>query len=161
MWKSLGEDWIKINIDGGKDNVTGSIYVGGVMRDNRGKWHGGFSSNKWKVQLLKQSYRQPLRVFLQLAWKSGFRCIILESDSTDSVNLLLKETNINHPLFNLISQCNLLIKGDWKCEGNHIFREDNMVADFLAGLGKNRDLGIDFHLQPPFEVSSFHDLDTG
>ncbi|KAL5763547.1 hypothetical protein ACOSP7_019811 [Xanthoceras sorbifolium] len=160
LWKPPEEGETKINVDGGRDTVTGTIYTGGVLRNSRGSWLGGFSSNKGIGSVLEAELWAALEG-LHLAWSSGYRSVILESDSADTVKLLLKDSNINHPLFNLISECRKLIKSGWNCEVKHILREGNMVADFLAGLGKHRELGTGFHPLPPPDIASLIELDAG
>ncbi|KAL5803151.1 hypothetical protein ACOSQ4_031456 [Xanthoceras sorbifolium] len=96
-----------------------------------------------------------------MAWRNGYIQVILESDSADTINILLKETNINHPFSNLIFKCKELIKGCWNCAVKHIFWEGNLVADCLAGIGKHRALGTVFYILPPVEVSNMLELDAG
>ena len=43
----------------------------------------------------------------------------------------------------LITQCKLLIeRNDWEVKVSHCYREANWVADKLASLGINSDVGI-------------------
>ncbi|KAL5858630.1 hypothetical protein ACOSQ3_006088 [Xanthoceras sorbifolium] len=48
---------------------------------------------------------------LQLAWRAGFSHVLLESDSLETINLLLRDANENHPL----ASCRGLIDGNWSC----------------------------------------------
>ncbi|KAL5794800.1 hypothetical protein ACOSP7_003394 [Xanthoceras sorbifolium] len=116
--------------------MSGSIYAGGLLRNSRGVWLGGFSSNKGIGSVIEAKLWAALKG-LHLAWSSSFKNVILESDYVDIVKLMRKDSNINHPLFNLIAECRILTKsGGWISDVKHIFREGNMVADSLAGLGK-------------------------
>ncbi|KAL5787774.1 hypothetical protein ACOSP7_004723 [Xanthoceras sorbifolium] len=93
-------------------------------------------------------------------WQGG-RATDFKSWLYGNLNSSAIDSNINHPLFNLISECRKLIKSGWNCEVKHILREGNMVADFLAGLGKHRELGTSFHPLPPPEIASLIELDAG
>ncbi|KAL5796454.1 hypothetical protein ACOSQ2_001274 [Xanthoceras sorbifolium] len=160
VWQSPKEGWVKINVDGGRNTVNGSIYTGGVLRGYRGVWLGGFSSKIGTGSALEAELWTALEG-LQMAWKSGARKVILESDSNDTVNLLLRVSNSNHPLYNLIFNCKELILGRWQCTIAHIFREGNPVVDCLAGLSKNRERRTAYFQSPPPEIASLLECDAG
>ncbi|CAN1121082.1 Putative ribonuclease H protein At1g65750 [Linum perenne] len=64
---------------------------------------------------------------LQIAWDRGFRRIIVQLDSRVAVQLLL---------------------GGWMIKVEHIYREGNRAADYLAGIGHALPIGV-------HDVSSF------
>ncbi|CAN1120688.1 hypothetical protein LINPERHAP2_LOCUS353 [Linum perenne] len=64
---------------------------------------------------------------LQIAWDRGFRRIIVQLDSCVAVQLLL---------------------GDGEESHQHIYREGNRAADYLAGIGHALTIGV-------HDVSSF------
>ncbi|KAL5757023.1 hypothetical protein ACOSQ2_021769 [Xanthoceras sorbifolium] len=72
VWQSPKEGWVKINVDGGRNTVNGSIYTGGVLRGYRGVWLGGFSSKIGTGSVLEAELWAALEG-LQMAWRSGAR----------------------------------------------------------------------------------------
>ncbi|KAK0589288.1 hypothetical protein LWI29_012137 [Acer saccharum] len=89
-----------------------------------------------------------------MAWKSGFKRIVAETDSSTTVQLLCTDTNPNHHFFSLIQSCKEIINGDWRCVVQHVYREGNFLADGLAHMGHKMDMGIWFFDNPPAEIRS-------
>ncbi|KAK3204896.1 hypothetical protein Dsin_018942 [Dipteronia sinensis] len=88
-------------------------------------------------------------VGLTLAWRSGYRNILVETDSLCMVQLLAKDIPVNHPLFSIASGCSALINLDWRCLVSHVYREGNKVADGMARLGMDEEINRlygDFHI---------------
>ena len=96
---------------------------------------------------------------LKMAWNSGFRKVLIESDSLSSVQLICSDIRHNHPLYGLIQSCKNLVAAEWSCSITHIFREGNKLADGLARMGYNLDTGIKFYEDPPPEISLIFDAD--
>ena len=94
-----------------------------------------------------------------MAWNSGIRKIIVESDSLDTVQLINNVTNSNHPLFSLIQCCKQLVEADWNCIVKHVYREGNRLADGLARMGHRMKIGTLVFEDPPPEVSLIYDAD--
>ena len=92
-------------------------------------------------------------------WKAGFRRVIVESDSLMLVNLIIADSPTNHPLFNIIHECRSLLKGNWNCKVQHVYRESNMVADRLAYLGHSLEMGTTVFEAPPLQISDCLDYD--
>ena len=87
--------------------------------------------------------------WLKLAWKAGFRKVVVESDSQAIVIMLIKNTPSNHPLFSIIQCSKSLIDDDLICIIQHVYRENNRVVDSLANLRHYMDLGVTFFEDPP------------
>ena len=77
-----------------------------------------------------------------MAWNTGFRKFLVETDSLAVVHLLSKAPNLNHPLYSIIQGCKSFIDADWDCHVQHVFREGNRLTDGLARLGHGIDIGI-------------------
>ncbi|CAN0928257.1 Putative ribonuclease H protein At1g65750, partial [Linum grandiflorum] len=60
---------------------------------------------------------------LQITWERGYRRVPVELDSRAAIQLLLRDGELTH---------------------QHIYREDNRAADYLAALGHNLPLGVHF-----------------
>ncbi|KAL5756732.1 hypothetical protein ACOSQ2_021478 [Xanthoceras sorbifolium] len=103
-WKPPEQGWIKLNIDGSRDNSMGSIAVGGVLRDASKQWIVGFAVNRVKGSVLEVE-TWGLFEGLQICCNAGFRKIIVESDSKTVVDMLHITPNCNSPLYSLVLCC--------------------------------------------------------
>ena len=74
-------------MDGSLNSELKIISAGGVLRNNRKEWLGGFSLKKGHGNV-QEAELWGLFEGLQLAWKSGYRKICVESDSQATVKLL-------------------------------------------------------------------------
>ncbi|CAI0384499.1 unnamed protein product [Linum tenue] len=54
---------------------------------------------------------------------------------------LIRESVGTHPHYILISQIQQLLSRDWQVVLKHVFREGNVVADYLASLGNSHSVG--------------------
>ena len=86
---------------------------------------------------------------LKLAWSTGFRKVMVESDSQAAVLLLKSDISHYHPLYRIVHACTMIMAKDWICSIHHIYRESNRAADFLANLGHPLTLGITVFDDPP------------
>ncbi|KAK3219077.1 hypothetical protein Dsin_013047 [Dipteronia sinensis] len=156
-WVPPSEGWVKLNVDGSCDGESGIITAGGVLRNHKKEWINGFAMNIGVGNVLDAEFWGLFEGF-SMAWKLGFRRVFVESDSISVVQLIAKNSNINHPLFSLIQSCKMLIVGSWDCTVNHVFREGNCVADGLARLGYGKEIAIttvDWHpTLPVFLIGS-------
>ncbi|KAK2638054.1 hypothetical protein Ddye_025849 [Dipteronia dyeriana] len=92
---------------------------------------------------------------LNMAWKSGYRKVIVESDSLTKIQLLTKDTNSSHPLLSLIHSCKRMVADDWICDVFYVYREGNMVADWLTRLGHDIEIGLLVLVDPPLGSEAF------
>ncbi|CAN1856235.1 Putative ribonuclease H protein At1g65750, partial [Linum perenne] len=83
-----------------------------------------FSVNLGRCSITRAELR-GLIAGLDLSWDRGWRKVAVQCDSRVAIALLSK---------------------NWEVTLNHIFREGNKAADFLAGVGHNLPPG--FHLFP-------------
>ncbi|CAN1243569.1 Putative ribonuclease H protein At1g65750, partial [Linum perenne] len=67
-----------------------------------------------------------------LAWDKGIRKLCVQTDSKVVVTLILDSDNRSHRHTNLIKQIHILKNRDWDVTINHICREANNAADYLA-----------------------------
>ncbi|KAK2634406.1 hypothetical protein Ddye_029198 [Dipteronia dyeriana] len=134
-------DWVKLNVDGNMISESGFITAGGVIRDHKKNWLGGFTLYKGIGNVLETELR-GLFEGLQIVWKAGYRRINVEIDSLTTVKHLSKPKPINHLLCSLIQSCKSFIEEDWCCYIRHIYREINKVVDCLARLGHCLDFGV-------------------
>ncbi|KAK3193441.1 hypothetical protein Dsin_024751 [Dipteronia sinensis] len=158
-WSPPLEGWVKLNVDGSLNPNSGSIAAGGVIRDHKKNWLCGFAVKRG-IGSVVEAELWGLLEGLKIALKAGFRKILVDSDSQNSVKLLSNPTPPNHPLFSLIQSCKALLEEHWCCYVQHNYRESNRVADMLASLGHSLDLGISFFEKPPQQILGVLDDDA-
>ena len=125
-----------------------------MIRDHLKNWVRGFVLHKGVGSVLEAEC-WGLYEGLDMAWKTGHRQVIVETDSLCLVQLLAQELPVNHPLFSIIQGCSELISADWCCVVKHVYREGNRLADSLARLGHGLTSGIQYFEALPFEVYLF------
>ncbi|KAJ8768128.1 hypothetical protein K2173_021068 [Erythroxylum novogranatense] len=130
-WHCPPLGFVKLNVDGSALGNPGDARFGGLIRDAYGRWLIGFSGYIGHASILVAEL-QALRHGLTLAWDRGYRRIVVESDSQDVVTLVLTSCPHSHPMFLLVEDIRTLLARDWCCSLQHIFREANHCADFLA-----------------------------
>ncbi|CAI0429676.1 unnamed protein product, partial [Linum tenue] len=91
---------------------------------------------------------------LQLAWDTGFRRVCVQIDSHCAVQLLQSTDSSDHHYMATISRFHELLKRDWEVSVNHVYREGNRCADFLADQGHNFSFG--FHSFPISDPMLYH-----
>ncbi|CAI0541465.1 unnamed protein product [Linum tenue] len=83
---------------------------------------------------------------LQLAWDAGYRRVILELDSECACQLLRTSDLSEHHHVAILDRAQELLHRQWDVSVNHIYREGNKCADYLASQGHTVPLG--FHMFP-------------
>lgn len=86
---------------------------------------------------------------IQLAWTRGLQRIIVESDSLVAVNLIKTSCEATHPYASLILQIRGLMVQAWEIKVQHTLREANQVADHLANMAHDLELGTHVLSDPP------------
>ncbi|PNX99881.1 ribonuclease H, partial [Trifolium pratense] len=124
-WKPPVTGWIKCNSDGVLVTLKNKAACGGIIRDNSGGWITG------------------------LAWDKGFRMVTLESDSMTAMSLVVKGCPPTHPCYSIVALINCLKMRDWQVSINHIYRQANQVANWLAGYAINLPMGTHYLSNPP------------
>ena len=153
-----GIGWVKLNTDGSRDGNMETISAGGVLRNHQRTWLQGFSLRKGSGSVLEAELWGMFEG-LSMAWNSGHRNIIVETDSLSIVQLLAKTPDPLHPLFSIIQSCNKLIYADWNCNVVHAFREGNNLADGLARMGHNLELGLHLFEEIPIGIKDIYEAD--
>ena len=157
-WLPPGDDWVKLNTDGSRDGNMDTIAAGGVLRNNRKMWLQGFSLRKGSGSVLEAEL-WGMYEGLSMAWKSGYRNIVVESDSLSTIQLLAKIPDPLHPLLSIIQSCKHLISAEWNCNVVHAFREGNRLADGLARMGHTLELGLHLFEEPPIGIKDIYEAD--
>ncbi|KAL4388707.1 hypothetical protein GQ457_09G022040 [Hibiscus cannabinus] len=122
--------WLKINVDGAVDTVSGAAAVGGVFRSSTGEWYFGFAHSIGFCSSLNVELWAILDG-LRHAWRMGLFRIIIEMDCLEAVRCIEKGTAI--PICNvLLIVISGMVQRDWGVLFEHVPRRVNEVADGLA-----------------------------
>lgn len=123
------------------------------MRDHKGAWIHGF----WSCEVSVNAFMAELGALhegLSMAWKFGYRDILVEVDSKEVLQAVRnKETYVLCPQAREVAE---LIQRNWCVSLQWIPRECNSVVDCLAKLGVATCLiGVYFSESPPVEAEPF------
>lgn len=149
---------VKINTDGSFKGSTGMAAAGGVLRDANGNWVGAFVMNVGPSNVENAELWGMLKG-LDLAWRKGYRRVVIEWDNTTVVDYILGDNHNIHvqgPLVQLVKQ---ILNRNWHVQVSKIWREGNGVADFLAKKAHQFDRGIHYFEQPHVDVIHLLDFD--
>ncbi|CAN1158508.1 Putative ribonuclease H protein At1g65750 [Linum perenne] len=127
-------EWHTLNVDGSVERQSGRAAAGGLLRDHLGRCSLAFTMNLGVCTITRAEMRGAIEG-LSRAWNAGARKVILQMDSKAAIALLVNGnvTTNQHALETL--QFNELLGRTWDLRIEHIYREGNGAADFLAGIG--------------------------
>jgi len=148
-WEPPERGWWVLNADGAVRGALGLAGAGGVVRGYQGKWVVGFSEPLGRCSVTQAELRAVLRG-LRIAKEAGIRKLWVQVDSK-VVETLLTIPRLRSSEYNgIIQQCKILIdRADWEVRITHCFREANQVADKLANMGLEGQLGVKLYHAPP------------
>ncbi|KAH9768779.1 putative ribonuclease H protein [Citrus sinensis] len=139
-WSSPTWPWVKLNTDGARKD-SGVAGAGGLVRDYRGVWQIGFCINLGACSVLTAEL-WGLYHGLCMASQRGFRRIWVEVDSKPVTQILANPTTPVNEHHSPILAIRELLSRDWIVRVNHIYREANIAADFLASFSLPFPLGL-------------------
>ena len=132
FWKPPPLNCVKLNTDGSYRDRTQVMGAGGLLHDHQGRWLAGFATHRPYGNAL-QAEALALHLGLQLAWSRGFREVLCEVDCKELITLL--EDQSVRSFMPILEDIYQSIHRVWKVSLNHISREANAPADYLAKLG--------------------------
>ena len=151
-WEHPEPEWHVLNTDGASKGVSGRAGAGGVVRGDHGEWIVGFSEQLGVCSAIQAELRAVLRG-LRIAREMGLRKLWIQVDSMVVVTLLSTSDLRFSAYHGILQQCKILLAwGYWETRVTHCFREANQVADKLANLGIEGNLGVTMYPTPPREV---------
>ena len=131
VWKPPTITWVKANTD---DSVVNSnAACGGIFRDFRGTFLGGFASNLGDCSVFEAELT-GLVIAMEFAALYNWPRVWLESDSASAVQAFKNPSSIPLRLRNRWHNC---MQHGLFTICSHIFREGNGCADTMASLGYN------------------------
>ncbi|XP_057435836.1 uncharacterized protein LOC130728390 [Lotus japonicus] len=150
VWKAPPTGKIKLNTYGSWREPGAFIGGGGLLRGADGGWlHGFWSCGQGQSAFMAEL--EALRDGLQMAWNSGYKDIVAEVDSRETLHVLRDAAS--HAFCPVLSEVVKLLSYQWRVDLQWIPRECNATADCLAKLGLDGGiLGISYFERPPVEV---------
>ncbi|OIT02175.1 putative ribonuclease h protein, partial [Nicotiana attenuata] len=127
-WEPPNPSFYKLNIDGSCVGNPGVGGIGGVFRDDRGRWILGFNMGFDHATNIYMGILALLHG-VKLVLTEKLFPLVIETDCLELLNLL-KSNNCLYQ--NLIDDCRYLLRKANDPQLNHVFREANGVADLLA-----------------------------
>ncbi|CAN1788669.1 Putative ribonuclease H protein At1g65750 [Linum perenne] len=139
-WRPGDEGWTTLNTDGSRLTHSGSTAIGGLLRDDGGRFISAFTGNIGDCSITRAELSAIVQG-LKLAWSIGIRKIIVQSDLETAISLLHRAA-AGHQHAALISEFLGLRARSWVIRIEHVYREANCGADYLANLGHSCNFGL-------------------
>ncbi|KAL4280086.1 hypothetical protein GQ457_03G029750 [Hibiscus cannabinus] len=131
----------------------------GVVRDDGRGWRGRFS-RLIGIGSVIEAELWAIHDGLNFACDTGFRCVIVESDSQDAIRLVSDGKNVSRGL-SILPYIVALCARDWKVVFGFVRWEGNKAADILAKRGLMGDMEGELFITPPRELVSVLNEDSG
>ncbi|CAN1182065.1 Putative ribonuclease H protein At1g65750 [Linum perenne] len=133
-WGPAPALWTTLNADGSLKKQNNSAAAGGVIRDESGRILAAFATNLGVCSITRAELFSAVKC-LELAWDKGCCKVMLQLDSKCAVQILSKPADLDHQHASLVARFNELKQRVWDINIQHIFREANFLADYLANSG--------------------------
>ncbi|CAN1182062.1 Putative ribonuclease H protein At1g65750 [Linum perenne] len=117
-----------------RERHNNSAAAGGVIRDESGRILAAFATNLGVCSITRAELFSAVKC-LELAWDKGCCKVMLQLDSKCAVQILSKPADLDHQHASLVARFNELKQRVWDINIQHIFREANFLADYLANSG--------------------------
>ncbi|CAN0830692.1 Putative ribonuclease H protein At1g65750 [Linum grandiflorum] len=76
-----------------------------------------------------------------IVWDMGIRKLEIQLDSAAAIQILTATDSQDHQHMALVIKFRNLQARDWETRIKHVYREANVLADYIAGLGHTQPLG--------------------
>lgn len=150
-WLRPPMGWVCLNTDGSAHLGRRVAGCGGLIRDYGGRWICGFSRNLGDYNAFIAELWGAMEG-LQLAVQRGFNCVEFQVDSQVVAGIIQGRNSASAAGWGLIQRLKMLLLAFKEIKVRHIFREANMCADILAGLGCNSHFGMIVYEQAPVQL---------
>ncbi|CAN1122078.1 Putative ribonuclease H protein At1g65750 [Linum perenne] len=139
-WRPADEEWFTLNSDGSLYTQDNRADAGGIIRDCRGNFVSSFAINLGSCSIMRAELRGIIEG-MNLAWEKGIRKLCIQTDSRAAVDVLSCVENRLNRHTSLVQQFQDLKSRDWVVQIQHIYREANFAADYMANLDHSFELG--------------------
>ncbi|CAN1191400.1 Putative ribonuclease H protein At1g65750, partial [Linum perenne] len=99
---------------------SGATSIGGLIRNERGEFVRAFCANIGDCSITRAELKAIVEG-LRIAWSLGIRKVAIQTDSSTAVSILQKGVGEQH---------------------QHVYREANCAADYLANFGHSFCVGM-------------------
>ncbi|XVF16288.1 hypothetical protein REPUB_Repub10bG0018300 [Reevesia pubescens] len=129
-WSKPSLQAVKLNVDASV-NIGSGVALAGVIRDNKGAWLSGFSSN---IGICSTITAELWAVYkgLHLCWDLGYKSVELETNSMQAVNKITTTPSKYDTNGNLLVAIQDIMKRNWQCIVKHVYRKANTCVDWMA-----------------------------
>ncbi|CAN1776257.1 Putative ribonuclease H protein At1g65750 [Linum perenne] len=139
-WRPADEGWFTLNSDGSLYLQNNRAAAGGLIRDCGGNYVSSYAINLGSCSIMRAELRGIIEG-MKIAWDKGIRRLCIQTDSQAAVLLLTSNDNRPHRHMSLVEQFLDWRNRDWEVTIQHVYREANNAADYLANLGHSLVLG--------------------
>ncbi|KAL0014093.1 hypothetical protein SO802_001162 [Lithocarpus litseifolius] len=158
-WEKPCSGWFKLNTDGSSLGNPGLAGGGGLIRDENGDWVVGFArkigiANSFMAELW------ALRDGLLLCLQTHVQAVIVEMDSKVIVDTFSTHAEASSTGSAILEDCKQLVAQIPQVWFNHVYREANKCADFLAKLGASLDIDFNVFSSPPVDLLNLWEADA-
>ncbi|CAL1401576.1 unnamed protein product [Linum trigynum] len=144
-WRPPQHGCYCVNTDGSVSLSMQSSPAGGVVRDESSRFLGGFTMNLGGGSITRAELMGMFHG-LRCVWL-GVHKLKLHIDSRTALELVEMAMQF-HPHYQLVLQIQRMLERGWEVWMGHIFKEGNVVVDFLASTGHLKPLDIHLVLSP-------------
>ncbi|KAH1106408.1 hypothetical protein J1N35_010176 [Gossypium stocksii] len=131
----------------GASNVSGTwSSIGGVLRDSFPNWVASFCRSIGSGSVLNAELWAILDGF-NVTWQRGLSKVVVECDNRGAIELLQDGSNEDNPLL-LVQMIKEVCNESWTVSFEHVYREANQVADFMAKLCISRTYDLEVSEDP-------------
>ncbi|XP_019174227.1 PREDICTED: uncharacterized protein LOC109169788 isoform X1 [Ipomoea nil] len=145
------EDWMYLHTDATFTSPNEITGCGGVLRNQRGEWIGGFSCLS-RTSSATEGVLATVLIALQWAWDKGVKKIHIFSDSLTAIQWIKSGPEPLGPCGDITRLCKACLVKEWEITLEHTPREFNQVADSLAKIAPRRSCEWIELYTPPEEV---------
>ncbi|CAI0443132.1 unnamed protein product [Linum tenue] len=133
-WKPPPPEWVCLNSGGSVLSESVLAAAGGLIRDHLGRCLSAFTLNLGACTITQAELRGAVEG-LNLAWDKGYRRVRVQLDSQCAVQLIRHVNTGNHHCAAILDRFRELLSRHWEVIIEHVYREGNRCADFLASRG--------------------------
>ena len=123
---------VKKNFDG---SILNSSVTGGyVLRDWTGKHLKAGAANYGSTSIMVAEAR-ALKDGVHAVIQAGYKRLLIEGDNSTVIQALASKSQVPWKIATIIDDIQIWLNHDFQLQVIHIYREANMVADWLANYG--------------------------
>lgn len=158
-WEKPCSGWFKLNTDGSSLGNPGLAGGGGLIRDENGDWVVGFA-RKIGIASSFMAELWALRDGLLLCLQIHAQAVIVEMDSKVIIDTFSTHAEASTIVSAIMEDCKQLVAQIPQVRFNHVYREANKRADFLAKLGASLDVDFNVFSSPPMDLLDLWEADA-